>query len=108
LVSRRSSGSRVTWAYHEGEPMATYLATATIGQFKVDTHRIAGLPSVVAVDPRVAKGSQDAIDKMGKMLRLERSLFGPYPFATTGVIVDDAPSVGYALETQTRPLFDQV
>jgi aminopeptidase N len=41
------------------------------------------------------------------MLRLWRKLFGPYPFGQTGVIADNAPDVGYALETQTRPLFDQ-
>ena len=29
-------------------------------------------------------------------------LFGPYPFERGGGIVDDAPEVGYALETQTK------
>jgi len=38
------------------------------------------------------------------MAFLNRHL-GPYPFRSTGVIVDRA-SVGYALETQTRPVFD--
>ena len=33
------------------------------------------------------------------------SIYGPYPWGSTGVIVDDAPNVGYALETATRPLF---
>src|SRR6185312_3338976 len=31
---------------------------------------------------------------------------GPYPFDSAGAIVDDAPQVGYALETATRPVFD--
>jgi aminopeptidase N len=34
-------------------------------------------------------------------------VFGPYPFASFGAIVDD-DSVGYALETQTRPLYSGV
>jgi aminopeptidase N len=106
LVSRQSAGDKVTWTYRADEPMATYLATSTIGQFRIDRKRIAGLPSLVAVDPRVAAGSRNALGKQGQMLKFERGLFGPYPFSQTGVIVDSAPDVGYALETQTRPLFD--
>jgi aminopeptidase N len=33
-------------------------------------------------------------------------VFGPYPFETVGAIVDRAPEVGYALESQTKPNFD--
>jgi len=32
------------------------------------------------------------------------SVFGPYPFSTAGGIVDIAP-IGFALETQTRPIY---
>jgi aminopeptidase N len=35
------------------------------------------------------------------------SVYGAYPFSSAGAIVDDAPDVGYALETATRPLFDR-
>jgi hypothetical protein len=31
--------------------------------------------------------------------------FGPYPFSTGGGIVDDSPDLGFALETQTRPIY---
>jgi aminopeptidase N len=87
--------------------MAPYLATATIGNFQLTRGKIAGINSLVAVDPRVAKGSRAALRKQGAMLRLWKRLFGPYPFSDTGVIADYAPKVGYALETQTRPLFDE-
>ncbi len=33
-------------------------------------------------------------------------LFGPYPFSSTGAVADNAPEVGYALENQTKPLYD--
>ena len=33
-------------------------------------------------------------------------MFGPYPFNSAGAIVDD-DSVGYALETQTRPIYSR-
>src|SRR5262249_37780938 len=32
-------------------------------------------------------------------------LFGPYPFAASGGIVDDQRGLGFALETQTRPVY---
>lgn len=31
--------------------------------------------------------------------------FGPYPFSTGGGIVDDVQGLGFALETQTRPIY---
>ena len=33
-------------------------------------------------------------------------MFGPYPFAQTGRSSITPAGAGYALETQTRPLFD--
>ncbi len=35
----------------------------------------------------------------------EEHTFGPYPFSSTGVIVDRPGDAGYALETQNRPVF---
>jgi aminopeptidase N len=105
FVHRHGGGDHTNWAYRTTEPMATYLATATIGNFRIDQRKVAGLPSVVAVDPRVARASRFALGKHGAILRLWKKLFGPYPFGQTGAIVDHAPDVGYALEVQTRSLF---
>ena len=44
---------------------------------------------------------------MKRITRLFARLFGPYPFGQTGAIVDRAPQVGYALETQTRPIYSE-
>ena len=38
-------------------------------------------------------------------MRFFSALYGPYPFNAAGAIVDDAPDVGYALESQTKPNF---
>lgn len=107
LVGQRTGGGQTTWVYRTTEPMATYLATATIGDFRIDRDRVAGYPSVVAVDPRVAADSREALRQHGPILRLWSKLFGPYPFGQTGAIVDHAPDVGYALEVQTRSVFAQ-
>ena len=86
--------------------MATYLATVTIGRFRVDRGRAAGVPSYVAVDPREARESKRPLRATPKILRLFDRLFGPYPFSQVGAIVEHAPEIDYALETQTRPVYD--
>jgi len=107
LVSRRRHGRDVTWTWRAREPMATYLATATIGNFQLHRSHVGRLESVVAVDPRLARPSRSALRRIPAIVRLFRSLYGPYPFGQVGALVDDAPEVGYALETQTRPIFSE-
>jgi aminopeptidase N len=88
------------------DPMATYLATVDIGDFDVKTGRTpGGVPIIVAVDPSV--GSVNVADVYAETAEITDAwakLFGPYPFTSTGAIVDNA-DVGFALETQTRPVF---
>ncbi len=103
LTSRTSSAGQTTFVWTSREPMADYLATATIGSFTLNQGTIAGgVENYVAVDPRVSAGatSQNAAVVSGLS-----AMFGPYPFSVTGGIVDWAPSVGYALETQTKPVY---
>ena len=45
---------------------------------------------------------------MPAIVRYYSSIYGPYPFDAVGAVVDHAPSVGYALETQTKPVFDSM
>ena len=106
LVRRARHPHRTTFVWSEDAPMATYLATVTTGKFRVSRSRAAGIPSYVAVDPSQSSAAAGTLSKIPSILRLYRDRFGRYPFETTGAIVDFAPSVGYALETQTRPLFD--
>jgi len=54
LVSRSVRGQRVTWRWHEGDPMAPYLATATLGRFDLTTSSVDGVSSYVAVDKQLA------------------------------------------------------
>jgi hypothetical protein len=87
--------------------MATYLATSTLGRFDLSRATLAnGVKSYVAVDPQLAKGQ--VLAKLPAIIDYYSSIFGPYPFASTGAIVDDAKVVGYSLETQTKPNFPYV
>ena len=106
LVERQRTRGSTTWRWRENQPMATYLATVTIGQFEIDRSRVAGIRSLVAVDPKLPDGA-GGVEESAAILKLFKRLFGPYPFDDVGAIVDDASFVGYALETQTRPIYDR-
>ena len=99
-------GDRTTYRWRERRPMAVYLATVAIGHYDVTTSMTpSGIPVIVGVDPQIAAASQPSLDRIGEMLDWEISQFGRYPFESVGAIAVDAPDVGYALETQTRPVF---
>jgi aminopeptidase N len=105
LVRRSSARGRTTFVWRERLPMAPHLATATLGRFDVTSYRLAnGLPVYVAVDPKLP--AVPVLEKLPAIVRFYSSIYGPYPFDAVGAVVDDAKNVGYALETQTKPVFD--
>ena len=108
LLDRTTRKGTTTFTWRESSPMASYLATVTTGRFRVSRSRANGIPSYVAIDPREARASAGPMSKVPAILRLYGPRFGAYPFGSTGGVVDRAPAVGYALETQTRPIYDSV
>ncbi|MGW2628381.1 M1 family metallopeptidase [Streptomyces chattanoogensis] len=108
LRSRKTAKGRTTFAWHNGLPMASYLATASIGKFRFTEDRMPdGLPLYEAVDPAEAAGSKKALSRLPEIIKWERGLFGPYPFRSAGAIVDDTPPRidWLALENQTKPVY---
>lgn len=87
-------------------PMSTYLATVDVGRFGVRTGKTpSGVPVITAVDPSVPAVNLDQFHRLNTDVTEEWSkLFGPYPFSSTGGLIDNA-DVGFALETQTRPVY---
>ncbi|MEV5173965.1 M1 family metallopeptidase [Streptomyces flaveolus] len=107
LLGQRTAHGRTTFRWRETQPMAAYLATATIGRFQVQRYTTRdGVQVYNAVDAREASAAAPVLRKLPSVLEWESKLFGPYPFRAAGAIVDHAPDVGYALETQTRPVYD--
>jgi aminopeptidase N len=98
------NGKRRLFVWVSDQPMATYLATATIGKFDVDEETLPGTPSYsyTAVDRELNPG---AIDRGPEIIDYLDGFIGAYPFDETGAIVDRGPRIGYALETQTRPFY---
>ncbi|MCF3118619.1 M1 family metallopeptidase [Streptomyces arenae] len=109
LVGTYDKGGQTVAHWRVSKPMATYLATATIGKFDVRTGKTpAGTPLYVAIDPKVPQGDVDVYDVTAEVTDHWSKVFGPYPFEETGAIVDDFPQAGYSLETQTKPIYSAV
>ena len=105
-LGKHTAAGRTTYRWRQSEPMAAYLATATIGKFDIERYTTGdGIQVYNAVDPREATAAAPVLKQLPSVLKWESKLFGPYPFRAAGSIVDHA-DVGYALETQTRPLYD--
>jgi aminopeptidase N len=115
-VGNRAHGDgTVTWHWHEDDPTATSLTTATVGDFDYTagsmTEAATGrtLPVYDAVDS-TATGAQKAaiqasLDQIPAQVNYIGGLYGPYPFDSTGAVADRAAGVGYALEVQGKPHF---
>jgi aminopeptidase N len=104
-----TADGRTTFVWSATDPMASYLSTASIGDY-VPTEQTGprGLPILNYVDADLSPGrlatTTANLARQPAMIAFFEDLFGPYPFTSFGAIVDDN-SVGYALETQTRPIY---
>ncbi|WP_084960897.1 M1 family metallopeptidase [Thermoactinospora rubra] len=108
LTSRSSGGGRTTYVWDAREPMASYLTTVSIGKFHLKDEKVGNFRVITAVDPKLADKATAFAQRHAPVLDYFSGLFGPYPFSSTGGIIDHEPNVGYALETQTRPIYPVV
>lgn len=103
---------RTTWRWRASDPMASYLSTASVGDYRLTRSTGPhGLPIINAVD-RDVRGkdrveTEASLALQPEMIRFFEQRFGRYPFEAYGAIVDD-DSVDYALESQTRPVYSEV
>jgi aminopeptidase N len=123
LVSHTTSGSQTTWTWNATEPMASYLATASIGQYDLATYDLpSGITMYEGIDPDLYTESTDPDDPAaptfgqvvdesfshhGAILDFLADTFGPYPFTTGGGSVDDYDGLFFALENQTRTTYSK-
>ena len=120
LLSSVTDGGRTTWRWREDSPMASYLTTATNGDFDmtIDTGPN-GLPIYNAVDSRGDSAATNGFSATQKatiaghfaaqpqIIQVLTDLWGPYPFTSAGAVFDRG-GVNYALESQTKPMYDGV
>jgi len=100
---------RTTYVWHAADPMASYLSTASIGDYVMTTQTGPhGLPIYNFVERDLTASNRATTEAslalQPQMIAFFEGIYGPYPFSSFGAIVDD-DTVGYALETQTRPVY---
>jgi hypothetical protein len=89
--------------------MAPYLATATNGVFELRVSRAGGRPLYHAVDPETANPTLafERLAAEAEILEFFSGLYGRYAFSSGGGVVDNG-GVGYALESQTKSMYDML
>ena len=103
VSSSPSPGHLATWRWREPDPMASYLATVSIGAYDVvkgTSKRGVRVRSFVDT----SMSGEETARHVGGVVDFLSTQFGPYPLTSAGIIVDKVP-VSYALEVQTRPVF---
>ncbi|HEU4491190.1 MAG TPA: M1 family metallopeptidase [Jiangellales bacterium] len=107
-----TAGGWTTWYWDAPDLQASYLTTASVGDYDLRfSETDDGLPIIDAVDDALTDANRATSDanlaRQPAMIEFFEREFGAYPFNSYGSIVDD-DSVGYALETQTRPVYSRV
>ncbi|NYG56900.1 M1 family aminopeptidase [Nocardioides perillae] len=107
LVSRRVAGGLATWHWRTSQPTPAALSMLAIGRFRRHDARVVLTSGTVPAWSFTDVTTGDAAAARGLLqpvLRWLEDLAGPYPFDAAGLVVD-VHDAGYALETQTRPVF---
>jgi aminopeptidase N len=103
-------GGQTTYRWRMNRPMASELAMIAIGNYNVTRDLTAdGLLNITAIGASIdTKPGQGEVfnQATAEIVQGESDVFGRYPFDSTGGIIGTI-GVHYALETQSRPVYDQ-
>jgi aminopeptidase N len=112
LAGVHRTAARSTWHWTMAEPMATYLAFAAMGRYHILRGKTrSGRPYLYAIAKglpgRVHQHARQGMRQTAHATRFLAKTWGRYPFGQIGGVVPRG-NIGYALETQTRPVYDRV
>jgi aminopeptidase N len=105
-----TEGGWTTWYWDAPDLQASYLTTASVGDFvqRPTTYSSSGVPILDFVDSKLLQNAlnttNNSLARQPAMIDFFEGLYGEYPFNSYGSSVDN-DSLGYALETQTRPVY---
>ena len=104
--SMDTQGDWTTHVWQAHDPMASYLATFDVGEWRMRFRQTAsGVPVIDAIDPDVLPRVRASVRREPEILDFLETRFGPYPFESAGGIFPDTRRLEFALETQTRPVY---
>jgi len=98
------------WNWRSTKPQATYLTYVAIGKYDIETDTAPdGSPIINAFSDSLGEfdgAARASINRTNEILEAEEKWFGKYPFEARGGVAAPPGSLGFALETQTRPVYD--
>ncbi|WP_101649636.1 M1 family metallopeptidase [Brevibacterium ihuae] len=94
LVGTRRRAGRTAWTWESAEPLATYLATVQIGQYRrgaieSGSHAPSRVAMALACSETLWDRAQQALAVQHAMMAVFERRFGPYPFGHYGIVVTD-------------------
>ncbi|NYH78673.1 aminopeptidase N [Actinopolyspora biskrensis] len=108
MTGRSAMGDWTRWNWRMPSRSATYLAFLAIGQYEVSGKTGAfGQPMVTAYADGLGElrgPAKASVERTPEVLDFLSGFFGEYPFESQGGVVP-AEGLGFALETQTRPVY---
>ncbi|WP_290870405.1 M1 family metallopeptidase [Hamadaea sp.] len=103
---QKTEAGWTTWKWSESTPMASYLTTLAIGDYRVVNSTHKGKPVVLGVTKQVAAGAADtSMSHTVAIADYLESVFGAYPFDSYGGVVVKDDDLHFALECQSRPVY---
>lgn len=103
------AGNRTRWIWRTTSPTAPYLAFMAIGQYDIVTDTTpSGQPVINAYSTSLGAlgpAARASIERTAEIVDWESGIFGPYPFEAQGGVAGPVDGIGFALETQTRPVY---
>jgi hypothetical protein len=111
LDSVTETASTRTFTWEQPNQQATYLSLVSIGVFTEGLSNVAltegTTPEWSYANTLLAgpSGFEQRRGQLSEMLQAIERSYGTYPGAATGLVVDNS-TLGYALETQDRPYFE--
>ncbi|GAB6898120.1 M1 family metallopeptidase [Kineosporia succinea] len=98
------------WSWRSAKPQATYLTFLAVGHYDIESDTAAdGSPIVNAYSTSLGEfdgAARASVNRTNEVIETEENWFGDYPFEAQGGVVAPPAALGFALETQTRPVYD--
>lgn len=89
LERKHTKAAMTTWVYQQEEPMATYLATVSIGPYEKKQLARKPVPIAAVLPHRLKDTFEHDFGRQTEMMVAFCDMFGPYPFPEYTVVVTD-------------------
>jgi hypothetical protein len=90
-ASREFPGGSVTWNWHAGMPIASYLVEDSVGNYSLTSRVVDGIRFYQAQDTSISAAQRAKnlaiMDMQADITAFESQFNGPFPFASDGIII---------------------